>query len=162
MTALVTPVILSPCHSFRLVCLPPRPWGDYASSMDKREVARILDEIGTLLELQGQNPFRCLAYPTAARTLEQMEEDLGEVVKTGRLGSVRGIGETLQEKITVLVQTGELPFYTELREKTPPGLLELLRLPGVGPKKVRVLHEQLGIVDIGQLKQACAQGSVAK
>src|SRR5260370_13582932 len=139
MTALVTPVILSPCHSFRLVCLPPRPWGDYASSMDQLEVARILDEIGTLLELQGQNPFRCLAYHTAARTLEQMEEDLGEVVKTGRLGSVRGIGETLQEKITALVQTAELPFYTALREKTPPGLPGLFPLPVCRPKYVRAV-----------------------
>jgi DNA polymerase (family 10) len=130
--------------------------------MDKLEVARILDEMGTLLELQGQNPFRCLAYHTAARTLEQLEEDLAEVVNSGRLSSIRGIGETLQEKITLLVQTGELPFYTQLREKTPPGLLELLRLPGVGPKKVRALYEQLGIEHLDHLRQACMEGHVAK
>ncbi len=146
------------CFFYR--CLVWEPW--ISLRMDKLEVARILDEIGTLLELQGENTFRCLAYHNAARTLEQLEEDLGEVIKSGRLGSVRGIGETLQEKITLLVRTGELPFYTQLRAKIPPGLLELLRLPGMGPKKVRVLYEQLGIVDVNLLKQACLEGAVAK
>ena len=130
--------------------------------MDKQQVARILDEIGTLLEIQGENPFRCLAYHNAARAIEQMEEDLAEVVSAGRLGSIAGIGETLQEKITALVTSGELPFYTQLREKTPPGLLKILRLPGVGPKKVKILYDQLGIADLEQLRQACLAGQVAE
>ena len=87
--------------------------------MDKSEVARILDEIGTLLELQGENAFRCQAYHNAARALEQLEEDLAQVVATGRLGSIRGIGETLREKITTLVQSGALPLYSELARRLP-------------------------------------------
>src|SRR4051812_6614729 len=99
--------------------------------MDKERVAAIIDEIGTLLELQGENPFRCQAYHNAARALEQMEERLADVVATGRLASVRGIGDTLQQKIATLVTTGHLPFYDELRARTPPGLLQMLRLPGL-------------------------------
>jgi DNA polymerase (family X) len=130
--------------------------------MDKQQVARVLDEIGTLLELQGENPFRCQAYHNAARALEQLEEDLAEVVSSHRLGSIRGIGETLQEKIAALVTSGELPFYTELREKTPPGLLKMLRLPGMGPRKVKILYDQLGIADLEHLRQACEHGRVAE
>jgi DNA polymerase (family 10) len=129
--------------------------------MDKQQVAAILDEIGTLLELQGENPFRCQAYRNAARAIEQLEEDLAVVVSAGRLGSVRGVGETLQEKITSLVNTGELLFYDELKARTPPGLLEMLRLPGVGPKKVKALYGELGIDDLDKLRQACLQGQVA-
>jgi DNA polymerase (family 10) len=129
--------------------------------MDKQEVARVLDEIGTLLELQGENPFRCQAYHNAARAIEQLEEDLADLVSAGRLGSVRGIGETLQEKIATLVTSGELPFYDQLRKKTPPGLLEMLRLPSMGPKKVKALYDQLGIEDLDHLRQACLQGRVA-
>src|SRR5580704_9500768 len=129
--------------------------------MDKHQIASVLDEIGTLLEIQGENAFRCQAYHSAARAIDQMEEDLSTVVAEGRLGSIRGIGTTLQEKVTTLLTTGELPFFTELKAKTPPGLLEMLRLPGVGPKKVKALYEQLGIDDLEKLGQACAQGRVA-
>lgn len=129
--------------------------------MDKHEVAAIIDEIGTLLEVQGENPFRCNAYHNAARALEQLEEDLAEVVRTGRLGEVRGVGETLQEKITTLVTTGSLPFYDELKAALPAGILQMLRLPGLGPKKVKILHEQLGLTDLEQLRAACEEGRVA-
>ncbi len=129
--------------------------------MDKQQVANIIDEIGTLLELQGENPFRCNAYHSAARSIEQMEENLADVVAAGQLSSIRGIGETLRDKITTLVTTGELPFYTELKQKIPPGLLQMLRLPSVGPKKVKALFDQLGIDDLDKLKQACLQGQVA-
>src|SRR5262245_50264354 len=130
--------------------------------MDKDHVALVLDEIGTLLEIQGENPFRCQAYHNAARAIDQMEEDLGEVILAGRLDQIRGVGETLRDKITTLVNTGELSFYTDLRAKTPPGLLEMLRLPGVGPKKVKALYSELEIDTLEKLKQACEQGQVAQ
>jgi DNA polymerase (family 10) len=123
--------------------------------MDKRQVAAILDEMGTLLEVQGENPFRCQAYHIAARAIDQLEEDLGEVVRSGRLESISGIGPTLKEKITTLVTTGQLPFYTELRQKTPAGLIDVLRLPSMGPKKAKALYDQLGIDSLEKLKQAC-------
>jgi DNA polymerase (family X) len=130
--------------------------------MDKNEVAAVLDEIGTLLELQGENAFRCNAYHNAARAIQQLETNLADVVAEGKLTSIPGIGETLRAKITTLVTTGHLPFYDELRRKTPPGLVQMLRLPSVGPKKVKALYDNLGVDDLDKLKQACAAGEVAK
>jgi DNA polymerase (family X) len=130
--------------------------------MEKERVAAILDEIGTLLEIQGENPFRCNAYHAAARVIEQLETNLADVVAAGKLADIPGIGATLQEKITTLVTTDHLPFYEDLRKKTPPGLFQMLRLPSMGPKKVKALYDQLGIDDLDKLKQACTQGEVAK
>src|SRR5205085_105094 len=110
--------------------------------MDKQQVAAVLDEIATLLELKGENPFRCNAYRNAARRLEQLEGNLADIVSEGKLKDVPGIGETLVEKITSLVTTDHLPFYDDLKKQTPPGLLEMLRIPGVGPKKVKTLYDQ--------------------
>ena len=130
--------------------------------MDKNEIAAILDEIGTLLELQGENSFRCNAYHNAARAIQQLETSLAELVEKDELGQVPGIGATLKEKITTLVRTGQLAFYEDLRKKTPIGLLDLLRLPGVGPKKVKVLFDQLAIDDLAKLKAACEANQVAE
>src|SRR5438093_2604874 len=129
--------------------------------MDKEQVAAILDEIGTLLELQGENPFRCNAYHNAARALQQLETNPADVITAGTLGEIQGIGETLREKITILVTTGKLPFYEDLRAKFPAGLLQMLRLPSVGPKKVKALFDQLGVDDLDKLKRACQEDKVA-
>ncbi len=128
---------------------------------EKEQVAAILSEIGTLLELQGENPFRCQAYHHAARAIEALEEDIGTVVREGRLTSIHGIGDTLRDKITTLVTTGSLRFYDDLKAKTPPGLLDMLRIQGLGPKKVKALHDQLGVETLEQLKAACDEGRVA-
>lgn len=130
--------------------------------MDKSEVAAVLEEIAVLLELQGENPFRANSYARAGRTIAQLEGNLDDVVKAGTLGDVPGIGDTLREKITTLVTTGKLPFYDDLKAKTPPGWLQMLRLPGMGPKKVKALSDQLGIDTLEQLKEACDKGTVAK
>jgi DNA polymerase (family X) len=130
--------------------------------MDKAEVAAVFEEIGTLLELQGENSFRCNAYHNAARALLQLETNLAEVIREGRLTEVRGIGETLRDKITTLVETGHLPFYEDLKQKTPAGLLQMLRLPGIGAKKVKALHDQLGIDTLDKLKAACEADEVAQ
>jgi DNA polymerase (family 10) len=128
----------------------------------KDEVAAALDEIGTLLELKGENPFRCNAYHNAARIVQQLEGDLRELVASGKLAEIRGIGETLQEKIATLVTTGRLPFLEELRASVPAGMVQMLRIPGLGPKKVKALYEQLHVRDIGELKAACERGEVAR
>jgi DNA polymerase (family 10) len=129
--------------------------------MDKEQVAAILAEIGTLLELQGENPFRCLAYHNASRAILQISGKLTDLVAAGKLQEIPGIGETLQEKIATLVTTGQLPFYDDLRAKIPSSLVQLLRLPGVGPKKVKALYDSLGIDDLEKLKAACDSGQVA-
>ncbi len=129
--------------------------------MDKSEVAAVLEEIATLLELQGENPFRCQAYTKAARAISQLETNLADVVREGKLAGIPGIGEVLREKITALVNDGKLPFYDDLKAKTPPGLLQMLRLPGIGPKKVKAMFDQLGIDDLVKLKAACEKDQIA-
>lgn len=130
--------------------------------MDKTQVAAILDEIGTLLEIQGENAFRTRAYHNAARVLEQEPIDIEDAVASGTLGQLPGIGDTLREKITTLVTTGRLPFYEELRAKLPAGLLQMLRVQGLGPKKAKALFDELKIDSIEKLKAACEAGQVAK
>ncbi|NBU68338.1 MAG: DNA polymerase/3'-5' exonuclease PolX, partial [Verrucomicrobia bacterium] len=129
--------------------------------MTKDEAAAALREIGTILELQGENPFKCRAYHAAARTLETAPADLGELVRSGRLGELPGIGEALREKITTLVITGQLPYLEKLRASIPPGLLALLDIPGLGPKKLKVLREKLKIESREALENACRDGRLA-
>ena len=136
--------------------------GAYTHSMDKDQVAAILEMCGTLLELQGENPFRCRAYYAGARALSQLEADLAELIATNKLREIPGLGETLCEKIVTLVSTGTLPFYEDLKAKTPPGLLDMLRIPGMGPKKVKALYDNLAIDSIEKLKAACDGGQVAE
>jgi len=129
--------------------------------VDKDQVAAVLTEIGTLLELKGENPFKTRAYHNAARMLEGLNEPLARVVAEGRLGGLKGIGDALQEKIATLVTTGRLPYHEELRASVPSGLLELLQLQGLGPKKVRRLHVELGVDSVDKLAAACREGRVA-
>ena len=130
--------------------------------MTKDDVADALDEIGTLLELKGENAFRTNAYHNAARLVQQLDGDLTQMVAEGKLGEVRGIGEALTEKITTLVTTGKLPYLENLRASIPAGLITMLRLPGLGPKKVKALYDTLQIDSIDKLKAACESGEVAK
>jgi len=129
--------------------------------MNKDQVAAILQEISILLELTEANPFKARAYSNAARTILALSEPLEKMVAEKRLGELKGIGESLQEKITTLVETGRLPYYEELKASVDPGLLELLGIPGLGPKKVKALHEKLGIKSLAELEAACKAGKVA-
>ncbi|WP_152053167.1 DNA polymerase/3'-5' exonuclease PolX [Tautonia marina] len=126
------------------------------------DVARLLDEMGTLLELQGENPFRCRAYHTAADAVRGVGGDLHDLIASGRLAAeVPGIGETIQSKIIQLVTTGRLSALEELREQMPPGLVALLRVPGLGPKKIKALHEALAITSLADLRRAAESGAIA-
>ena len=130
--------------------------------MTKNEIADVLTEIGTLLELKGENPFKIRAYQSGARALEAIEEEeLAALIGEKRLESVKGIGEALAQKITELVATGGLVFFEKLRASIEPGLIEMLEVPGLGPKKIRALHDKLGLVSIKDLATACTDGRVA-
>lgn len=129
--------------------------------MTNERIALAMDEIATLLALQGENDFKCRAYQMAARSINEYPGEVASLVAAGRLASLRGVGEALREKIITLVKTGELPYLTELRSQVPPGLLDMLRLPGLGTKKVRLLHTSLSISTLLELKTACLAGKVA-
>jgi len=125
--------------------------------MKKEEVSAILEEIGFLLELKGENPFKVRAYYNAAQAIKGLEGSLEEVVKQGELRRIKGIGEALNKKISELVTTGSLPYYEELKATVPAGLREMVRIPQLGPKKVKALYERLGITTIGELEYACQE-----
>lgn len=131
--------------------------------MNKAGIAAVLTDIATLLELKGENPFKVRAYVTGARVIEAMgEEEIAERIAAETLGEVKGLGEALVQKITELHRTGKLEFHEKLKASLPPGLVELLEIPGVGPKKIRALHEQLGVDSIAKLAAACREGKVAE
>jgi DNA polymerase (family 10) len=129
--------------------------------MDKGDVADILEEIALLLELKGDNPFKTRAYSSAARTIDSLTEDLATLVRKKRLGEIKGLGDALQDKVTQLVTTGSLSYYDELKASIPPGQLEMLDIPGLGPKKIIALNKELQITDIPALEAACKDGRVA-
>ena len=131
-------------------------------SMDKAQVAEILLEIGTLLELKGENPFKTRAYKNAARTIENLSEPLTKIVAEKQLGQIKGIGEALEQKITELVETGELAYYRDLKASLPPGLIEMLEIPGLGPKKIQALNQKLGVDSVEKLEAACRKGQIAQ
>ena len=130
--------------------------------MDKDAVSSVLKEIGVFLELKGENPFKTRAYVNGARILEGLTEPLETLIKEERLGDIKGIGAALVDKITELVETGELEYYDELKASIPPGLIEMLDITGMGPKKVKAVHEKLKIKTVKQLESACKKGKVAQ
>jgi DNA polymerase (family X) len=131
--------------------------------MTKNEIADVLSEIALLLELQGENPFKVRAYQSGARALEAIEEaELTRLIAENRLQDVKGIGEALSKKIAELHTTGRLAFFEKLKSTVEPGLVQMLEIPGLGPKKIRALRDKLGIADIAALTQACTDGRVAE
>jgi len=130
--------------------------------MDKKQVAAILDEMGTLFELKGENPFKCRAFHNAARVIEALTMDLGGLVDSDDLRSIKGIGEHLAEIITDLVKSGKSKEYEQLKASLPEGLLQMVRIPGLGPKRIKVLYEKLKLKSISELKEACENHRLAK
>ena len=125
--------------------------------MDKKAVAAVLEEIALLLELAGENPFKVRAYQTGARAVLTYPGDLAAALSSGELGQVKGIGKSLAGVIGELLTRGDAGLYRELKDKTPSGLMELLRVPGLGPKKARMLFHDLQITSIGELEYACQE-----
>ncbi len=126
--------------------------------MQMHGVAGILEQIGIMLELKGENPFKSRAYYSAARTVEMLgEEELRRLVEEDKLKDVKGIGTAINEKLKELVTTGTLPYYNELKVSIPEGVFEILKVPGLGPRKVSALYETLEITSIAELEYACRE-----
>lgn len=132
--------------------------------MQNADIARQLDEVADLLEISDANPFKVRAYRNAARTVRDHPEPLAELVRAGGfdLTELPSIGESIAGEIEALVATGEMPQRQELVKKLPPGLLDLLRIPGLGPKRVKLLHEKLKVKTVANLGKAIESGKVAK
>jgi DNA polymerase (family 10) len=132
--------------------------------MQNAEIARLLSDVADLLEISAGNPFKVRAYRNAARTVADHPDPLAELVKRGDfdLTDLPGIGGGIAKEITMLVETGTLPQRQQLVATVPPGLLELLRIPGLGPKRVKLFHDKLKVNSVADLKQALDAGKVAK
>ena len=129
--------------------------------MAQKPITRILEDIAMLLEIKGENPFKTRAYYNAAKTLSGIT-NLEELIQEKRLREIKGIGEALSQKIEEYSDTGSMVYYEELTRKVPESLLELMQIPNLGPKKIKVLYDELGISNIGELEYACKENRLIR
>ncbi len=140
----------------------PKPRPNGPPFFSRNQIAAALHQVAVLLELQGANVFRLRSYQNASRTLGGITEDLGELVATGKLFDIKGIGKGLGSAISQAVSQGEWPNdWIDLHNNTPPGLIEMLGIPGLGPKRIKIMNEELGVDSIATLKQAALDDSIA-
>jgi DNA polymerase (family X) len=130
--------------------------------MTKEEIAGVLEQIATLLELKGENPFKVRAYTNAARAIETFGGNVANFQDEETVEKIPGIGKSIALKIKELATTGSLKYLRELSAEFPAGILELFSLPGLGPKKIKALYDKLQISSIEQLQKACEDGRVAE
>ncbi len=127
----------------------------------KSQIVTVLEQVGVLLELDGANQFRVIAYQNASRALASLEEDLLTVVREERITDVKGIGKGLGGLISEAVLDGSWGELLSLYERIPPGLMEIVGIPGLGPKRARTLYEEIGVDSVESLKAACEMGHIA-
>lgn len=130
--------------------------------MKNGEVARLLREMGDLLELQGENGFKVVAYRRAARSVESMKTDLEEVSRGGGLESIPGVGKAIAAKIDEYLKTGKIESRERLFRETPPGMAQLLSISGLGPKTVSMLHQKLGVSTVAELEAAAREHRIRR
>jgi DNA polymerase (family 10) len=130
--------------------------------MDKKAISNALDEASVLMELAGDNPFRVRAYSNASRIVRAYAGNLAEAVSDGSIRSIKGIGPNIAAHITELLESEAPPFLVELRSKFPEGILDMLRIPGLGPKKIRILMKGLDIKSAGELEYACRENRLVE
>jgi DNA polymerase (family 10) len=132
--------------------------------MENIQIAKTFEEVADLLEIQGANPFRVRAYRNAARTIASLGKPVESLIESdGRtLEELPGIGADLAGKIVKLCRTGQLPLLSQLTRKTPESLVALLRLPGVGPKRAKLIYKKLGVKTLSQLERAARAGRLSK
>ena len=125
--------------------------------MDKEQIIKTLKEISVLMELRNENPFKIRAYQNSARALQASDIDLSQDLTVKDLTNIKGIGSHIAEKIKIMLDSGELKFYRDLKKSVPPGLVEMLAIPTMGPRKIKYLFDNLHISNIGQLEYACKE-----
>jgi DNA polymerase IV (family X) len=130
--------------------------------MDKWDIARALEEISRYLELSESNRFKALAFERAAGSLRSVERPIGELIAAKELTATPGIGKATAAVIEELEETGRSNYLEELRARYPPGIFDLLRVPGFGLKKIGVVFESLGVGDLDSLEEAARAGRLAK
>ena len=128
--------------------------------MNKKDIVKVLNEISVLYELNGENFFKIRAYQMGAGALEVSDIDVSERTTLEELKNIKGIGASIAEHIQTLARTGELKLYDDLRAATPPGLFEMLKIPGLGPKRIKYLYDNLGISSIAELEYACIENKL--
>ena len=138
----------------------PRPSGPPYFS--RNQVANVLHQVAVLLELQGANVFRVRSYQNASRMLGSLSEDLGELVASGEIYDMKGIGKGLGSALTQAITEGRWPDdWVDLHTKTPPGLIEMLGIPGLGPKRIKLMADELGVDSVAALKEAALNNEIA-
>ena len=130
--------------------------------MKNKEIAKILYDMGELLELKGENRFKIIAYGKASRAIESMKEDIELLCKEKRLDSVPGVGKAIAQKVEEYLRTGKLQAYEELVAQTPQGLAELLNVSGLGPKTISLLHENLNVSNLDDLEKAAREHRIRR
>ncbi|MDM7940638.1 MAG: DNA polymerase/3'-5' exonuclease PolX [Methanothrix sp.] len=131
-------------------------------SLKNREVAGVLYEMAELLELHAENRFKIIAYSKAARAIESLKEDIEQLCKEGRLQSLPGVGKAISEKVEEYLRTGQIQAHQDLLKKTPAGLAELLKISGLGPKTIFMLHEKLNITNLDELEKAAREHRIRR
>ena len=129
---------------------------------DKEKLAELFLEIGEWLELKGDNPFKIRAYESAARVFEQLEEDPAALARNGKLEELPGVGKAIAAKALEFFETGRIVYHDELRSSIPAVLFELVKIPGLGAKKARLIYEKLGVQSIGELEYACKENRLVE
>lgn len=125
--------------------------------MNKKELVEVFEKIAQLLEIKGENPFKIRAYVNGARIIEVFDDDLQQYIDENKLEEIKGIGKAIAEKIKEFNDTGSINYYDKLVDTIPDGLFEILKIPGLGPKKVKSLYKKLGIKNIGELEYFCRE-----
>lgn len=128
--------------------------------MLNKQLAEIFRNFAQILEIKGDNPFKIRAYLRAAQSLENVTEDLEDIERQGRLKEIPGVGHDIARKIAEFIGYGRIKSYDELKKTIPAGLLELLSIPGIGPKTAKLLHDELNISDITTLEKYARQGKL--
>lgn len=129
---------------------------------DNKQIAEMLRQLGMMLEILGENHFKFRSYYKAAEIIEKLQINLEELSRSGELIKIEGIGPAISKKITTIIETGNLPKLDEVKKSIPSGLLEMLKIPGMNPRKINLVWKKLDITNIDELLAACQENRLSQ